>query len=144
MITVKLPYEIIESGKQIKEQHYKLIHTMQDEFSKVVRWSYNRWKEETDLSKLKRQNELAQQTKTLNNINTIDTWIRMCAVARGYEIRKKNGNKKVVFGGKFMFNQFREGNIDKATWKENRVKQLFVQGEKSQIGNRKYDFHFNA
>jgi len=104
------------------------------QYNNVIRFAYNRFKEEKDIS----QAHVEQKVKKImNNIDSLDASIIKCAVskARSLEI-----NKKIIFGGKILFNKLKyKKNSDKTIWNEKRnLTPLLLRGSASDNkGNRK-------
>lgn len=65
MITIKIPY---------KTDKLNDIEDLMRQYSNVVRYSYNRFKEN------KSEKEISLLTKTLNNINDLNSWFIQCAI----------------------------------------------------------------
>ena len=86
MKTIKLPYTSDKNLLEIFKQ-----------YSNVVRYSYNRFldgKSEKDIRLL---------SKSLNNVNLLNSWLIQCAILDAKGLHKKFQNKKIIFGGKLNF-----------------------------------------
>jgi len=126
MITISFPY------KSISQEFYSTFEILQKEFSSIVHFSYNRFKD--DFS----QNEIRNRLKNLNNIHHLNSWIKECAICEGKYIFNKNKDKKVIFGGKKNFFLRQNNKISKEEFKEKKLSFLSIQGEKYQKGNRNF------
>lgn len=86
MITLKIPYTTSETNT-------KVISDLRQQFSSVVRYAYNRASEGVS------QKDIRVKVKTLNNVSDLGCWFTQCAILEGIGIKKKNKDKKVIFGG---------------------------------------------
>jgi len=48
------------------------------------------------------ENEVSHSCKKMNNIDLLGSWLIRCAIKDGKCIQKKNGDKKVIFGGRWI------------------------------------------
>lgn len=126
MITIKLPYSLLNND------NLKIVN-LQQQFSIVVRWAFNRFQEN------KNEKEIRLLSKNLNNIEKLDSWFIQCAIKLAQQIYEKNKDKKVIFGGKNNFIQRSLNKISKEEFQEKRLMNLISQGEKLQKGNRKFN-----
>lgn len=121
MITIKLPYKSDKDFSDIRKQ-----------FSSVVRWSYNRFKEGM------REKDVRHRSNTLNNTNLLDSWITQCAIMKGKDVWKRNKNNKVIFGSKSNFYNYIKRKITKEQYDKKRLLHLSIMGEAPKKGNRKF------
>lgn len=121
MITIKLPYTSDESLLEIRKQ-----------YSNVLRYSYNRFRDG------KSQKDIRLLTKSLSNINLLNSWIIQCAIKDAESIHKKNQDTKVIFGSKKHFYRRIKGLISKEEFKEHRLSPINIQGEETKMGNRSF------
>jgi IS605 OrfB family transposase len=126
MITIKLPFET-------DQESLNLIHKLRQQQSCIVRYSFNRFKE--NLNEL----QIRSKTKLLNNIEMLDSWFVQCGIKEADFVFKRNPENKVIFGGKYNWKQFILKKITKSEFKENRILPLSVQGESLKSGNRKFE-----
>jgi predicted transposase len=84
--TIKLPYKSNYNFDKILKQ-----------YSNVVRWSFNRLKEN------KSQKEIRLLSKSLSNIDLLNSWFIQCAILEGQSIYNKNLDNKIIFGSKKQF-----------------------------------------
>ena len=84
MKTIKLPYKTNEDLTSILKQ-----------YSSVVRYSYNRFLDG------KTEKDIRELTKSLNNIDLLNSWLVQCGIKDGKAIQTRFKNEKVIFGGKF-------------------------------------------
>ena len=92
MITLKLPYNCVDKDFNL--------NNLRRQFSSIVRWSYNRFKE--DIKEI----DVRHLSKNLNNIDLLDSWLMQCAILEGKSIYIRNKDEKVIFGGKHNFYSF--------------------------------------
>ena len=121
MITIKLPYKTSTDLTGIIKQ-----------YSNVVRWSYNRFKEDES------EKNICLLSKSLNNISSLNSWLIQCGIKEGESIYKKNGDEKVIFGSRKHFYRRIKGLITNEELKEHRLIPLNIQGEMFQKGNRSF------
>jgi len=126
LITLKIPYKT-------SEENLKTISKLQQEYSNVVRYSYNRV-----LDKIS-QKEIRSKVKDLNNISNLNSWFVQCAILEALSIHKRNKNNKVIFGGKSNFYNRIKHKISNEEFKERRLLLISIQGEKLKNGNRSFD-----
>jgi len=102
------------------------------EFNNVIRFSYNRFQEDTKLS----LSDVEKLVKSrMNNIKFLDSSLIKVAVNKAKGLIKKD---KVIFGGKGNFIKRIKGLITKDEWKDLRNFPLMLRGSKSDNkGNRK-------
>lgn len=84
VITIKLP---------IKFPDKEAISSLQNQYSIVVRYSYNRFKTGEKLKSVR------NSVKSLNNIGLLNFWVRDCAILEGKSIYTR-------FKDKFQFKVF--------------------------------------
>ena len=124
MQTIKLRYAASEDDK-------KTILSYQKQFSNCMRVMFNRLK---DHKSLKECRDLAA---SLNNIELLDSWMRVCALGKAQNILMTS--KDVIFGGKANFIKRCQDKISKEEFKAKRVGQLIIYGEATHYhGNRKF------
>jgi len=126
--TISLPYKIEDDNDL--ELNLELVLK---QYSNVVRYSYNRFLED----KTEKDNRLL--TKNLKNIESLNSWLIQCAILDAKAIFKRNGKTKVIFGGKYNFNQRLKNKISKDELKSKRLIPLSIQGEMLQKGNRLFN-----
>lgn len=104
------------------------------QFNNVKRFAYNRFKDGYGFSQI---NKL---TKKLNNLDLLDASIIEGAMMKAKEVYDRNGDKKVIFGGKSNFNKLK---YNKESAKPlNKNVNLWIAGKSNQHGNRKFNFDF--
>jgi uncharacterized protein YuzE len=108
------------------------LNVLRKQYSSVVRYSLNRLND--GLS----EKEIRNSFTKLNNINELDAWTKQCAILEAKSIKEKNGNKKVIFGGKSNFIKRMKNKITKEDFIEKRLLPLTIYGEKANKGNRKF------
>jgi len=121
MKTIKLPYN---SDKNLLE--------LSKQYSNVVRYAYNRFLENLT------EKDIRLLTKSLNNVNLLNSWLIQCAILDVKSLHKKFQNKKIIFGGKFNFINRLKNKITKDEFNIKRLLPVNIQGEASQKGNRSF------
>ena len=92
---------------------------------------FNRLKEN------KSQKECRDIAASLNNINLLDSWLRVCALGKAQNILMTS--KDVIFGGKANFMKRCQKKISKEEFINRRIEALYVYGEATHYhGNRKF------
>lgn len=92
---------------------------------------FNRLKENKSLK------ECRDIAASLNNINLLDSWTRVCALGKAQTILMSS--KNVIFGGKGNFIKRCQNKISKEEFKANRIEPLWICGEATHYhGNRKF------
>lgn len=129
MITIKLPYQ--NNSKEFTS----LLQEQSRQYSSVLRYAYNRFIEG------KNEKEIRLLTKSLNNIDSIDSWIIQSAIKKANYLFKTSNNKKVIFGGKHNFLQRSKGKISKEDFKKKRTFSYTSIGEAPRKGNRKFSLN---
>ena len=119
MKTIKLPYKSSEDLTPILKQ-----------YSSVVRYSYNRFLEN------KTEKEVRYLTKSLSNIDLLNSWLIQCANKDAKAIHTRFKGKKVIFGGKKNFIKRLKNKISKEEYQLKRLSPLNSQGEELRQGNR--------
>lgn len=96
-------------------------------FSSIVRVAFNRY-----------QDGLGEkETRAYCNARfNHNSWFIQSAIKEGAALHKLNGNKHILFGGKYNLRQYMRGLIDKDTFKYRRLFPIGIQGEKLHTGNR--------
>jgi IS605 OrfB family transposase len=121
MKTIKLPYKSSENLTSVLKQ-----------YSNVVRYSYNRFLENNT------EKDTRHLTKSLNNIDLLNSWLVQCAIKDAKAIHTRFQNKKVIFGGKKNFINRLKGKISKEEYQLKRLAPVNIQGEVLQKGNRSF------
>jgi len=121
MKTIKLPYKSSEDLTPILKQ-----------YSSVVRYSYNRFLEN------KTEKEVRYLTKSLSNINNLNSWLIQCAIKDAKAIHTKFKDEKVIFGGKKNFIKRLKNKISKEEYQLKRLNPINIQGEELKQGNRSF------
>ena len=125
LITIKLPYK---SDEIFQDKLFSL----RKQYSSIVRYSYNRLKDGLT------EKEIRDSFCNLNNINYLDVWTKQCGIIEAKSILQKNGDNKVIFGGKHNFLNRIKNKISGDSLKDKRLLPLTIFGEKAQKGNRKF------
>jgi len=119
MKTIKLPYKSSEDLTSILKQ-----------YSSVVRYSYNRFLEGNT------EKEVRYLTKSLLNINLLNSWSVQCAIKDAKAVHTIFKDKKVIFGGRKNFILRCKNKISKEEHQLKRLIPVNIQGEELRQGNR--------
>jgi len=119
MKTIKLPYKTSEDLTSVLKQ-----------YSSIVRYSYNRFLEG------KTEKNIRELTKSLNNINTLNSWLVQCGIKEAKAIQTRFKNEKVTFGGKFNLINRLKNKITNDEYRLKRLSPINIQGEELKQGNR--------
>ena len=119
MKTIKLPYKTTEDLEPILRQ-----------YSSVVRYAYNRFHEGME------KKEVIYSCKNMNNIDLLVSYLFYCAIDDGNDVYKRNGDEKVIFGGKKNLYDKTKGKISKEEYRHNRLRPLYSIGQDAFKGNR--------
>jgi IS605 OrfB family transposase len=121
MKTIKLPYKSSEDLTPIFKQ-----------YSSAARYSYNRF------LKNKTEKEIRYLTKSLSNIDNLNSWLIQCAIKDANAIHTKFKDEKVIFGGKENFIERLKNKISKEEYQLKRLSPINSQGEELKQGNRSF------
>jgi predicted transposase len=105
------------------------------QFNNVKRFAYNRFLEKKGLSQV-----YHLSCKSLNNCELLDASFRESAVLKAKEVYDRNGDNKVIFGGKSSFNNLKYKKESAKPLKKN--VNFYSQGRANFKGNRKFNFDF--
>ena len=100
-------------------------------YSSAVRLAFNRYQDG-----LSEKEVYASVSKCFN----FNCWLVQSAVYDGNALFKVNGDKRVLFGGKWNLKQYLKGLITKEQFRYNRLLPLCSVGAKNYQGNRLVDF----
>lgn len=130
MVTLKIPYICIDEGfvDTLLE-----LRTLQ---SSYVRSAYQ-------LFKAGQNQYEVQKNESLQTRFGLGSWLRQSGLIEAKSIHKRNGDSKVIFGGKRLFYERLKGKITAEVWKEKRLSPLYVIGERMQSGNRLFKLNIS-
>ncbi len=127
MITIKLPYKA-------SSELYELVDRIQRQYSSMVRYAYNRFLDGLT------EKDIRHFSKSLNNIDLLNSWLIQCAIKEANQIFKRNKDNKVIFGGKYFFTRWIKTHdkqwLDR--WRDKRTFPFVSQGERLAQGNRMF------
>ena len=121
MKTIKLPYVSTSDLTNIIRQ-----------YSIIVRFSFNRFVEG------KSEKDIRLLTKSLKNIDDLNSWLIQCGIKDAYALFQRAGDKKVIFGGSKNFLKRVKNQITSSDLIEKRLVPVNIQGEQLQKGNRMF------
>ena len=124
MKTIKIPHKC--SQQEIIEDYLQ-------QYNIVVRWSYNRFREN------KSEKEVRLLSKSLKNIPLMNSWLIICAIGQGKAIHKRFKDQKIIFGGKKNFSKRAKNKISKEKFKSKKLNPLCSVGEQLRKGNRFFE-----
>ena len=120
MLTIKLP---LTSKIDITDY--------QKQYTNVVRYAYNRYKEGHKLSQIEKLVK-----KNMENLNLLDASLIKSACDKAKSLTKKDN---VIFGGKKNWRDYNKGLITKEVYRQNKLEPIVVRGSKQDHnGNRKF------
>lgn len=98
------------------------------DFQSCVRFCYNRFHKEqlkfNDVRKAAKAKYLTLNTRQVSD-----------AVVQGQALKTRHKDNKIVFGGRKTWEEYKAGNISKDEWLNQRDKQIYLRGDKTQKGN---------
>ena len=100
-------------------------------FSSMVRVAFNRFQDGYSEKQI---------TEYLNARFATNCWVIRSAIKEAHALFDSNGQKHIVFGGKWNLKQYLKGLITKEQFKQNRLMPLCSIGEYQFKGNRLVDF----
>ena len=107
-------------------------------YNSVVHFAYNRFHDDDTVKEKNVRSQVNQLFK-----GKLNSWLLQCAIKDGKSIQERQGNKKVIFGGKLLYKRYLRKLIGKEEFNKQRQLPLSSQGEMLQKGNRMFDFHFD-
>ena len=107
-------------------------------YNSVVHFAYNRFHDDNSV----KEKDVRSQANQLFK-GKLNSWLLQCAIKDGKAIQERQGNKKVIFGGKTLYKIYLRKLINKEEFNKQRQLPLSSQGEMLQKGNRMFDFHFD-
>ena len=107
-------------------------------YNSVVHFAYNRFHDSNSIKEKDVRSQVNQLFK-----GKLNSWLLQCAIKDGKSIQERNGNKKVIFGGKSLYRRYLRKLIDKEEFIKQRQLPISSQGEMLRKGNRMFDFHFD-
>jgi len=140
MKTIKLPYTCNDEG------FVENLGELQRIQSSIYHVAYKRASEGL--------HEIEIRSICRNLFSEIDSWIVQSAIKKGigqfkadWELSKNQNREfdgKRIFGGRKNFIRRLKGLISKKEWKESRLENLYLIGEGTQSGNRKFVFNTDS
>lgn len=107
-------------------------------YNSVVHFAYNRFHDNISIKEKDVRFQVNQIFK-----GKLNSWLLQCAIKDANSIQERNGNKKVIFGGKLLYKRYLRKLINKEEFNKQRQLPISSQGEMLQKGNRMFDFHFD-
>lgn len=114
MITITLPYNSDKNLLEISKQ-----------YSNVARYAYNRFLDGNT------EKEIRLLTKSLNNVNSLNSWLVQCAILDAKALHKRFKSNKLIFGGKLNFINRLKNKITKSEFDIKRLSIVSIQGEET-------------
>jgi IS605 OrfB family transposase len=125
MITIKLPIQLSESDAEfVKQLQIRQSSLIGSAYQFIRKHGFNQ----------------KQITNILNNKMEFDSWLKQSAAIKAKEmtLADKDNTKGRLFGGMKALKSFLEGKISKLDYQNSRLMPLYVVGEASKSGNRKF------
>ena len=107
-------------------------------YNSVVHFAYNRFHDDDTV----KEKDVRSQVNHLFK-GKLNSWLLHCAIKDGKSTQERQGNKKVIFGGKTLYKRYLRKLINKEEFNKQRQLPLSSQGEMLRKGNRMFDFHFD-
>ena len=107
-------------------------------YNSVVHFAYNRFHDDNSVKEKDVRSQVNQLFK-----GKLNSWLLQCAIKEGKSIQERNGNKKVIFGGKSLYRRYLRNLINKEEFNKQRQLPISSQGEMLHKGNRMFDFHLD-
>ncbi len=130
MLTIKLPIYLNISDQMI-------VADLQRQQSCVIRSAYKLFQKGNN------EKEIRAKLKSMNNIDTIDSWFQQSAIKDAYYMYLADTELKIktrIFGGKKNLQKRSLIKLSKSDWKQNRLLPITSIGESNSCGNRKFAF----
>ena len=113
---------------EIWSEDFTQLNTLIKDFQSCVRYCYNRFHKESlkfnDVRKLAKTKYLTLNTRQISD-----------AVVQGQAFKTRHKDNKIIFGGCKAWEDYKAGNITKDEWLNQRDKQIYQRGDKTQKGN---------
>jgi IS605 OrfB family transposase len=113
---------------EIYSEDFSQLNKLVEDFSSCVRFSYNRFKKD-DLGLSDVGRRAKKKYLNLNSRQVADAALR----GKGLFVRFKE--KKIVFGSRKGWDEFKNGKISKQEWHDKRNNQIYSRGDVTKIGN---------
>jgi len=114
---------------ELWSEDFSQLNKLVEDFSSCMRFAFNRFQK--DHNSFDEVRNLAKwKYNTLNARQVAD------AVMLAEQIFNRNGNKKVIFGSRKLWNYLKSGKIDKEEWNNHKNGQIYARGDKSRKGNQ--------
>lgn len=126
MKTIKITYRTSEENKDI------ILKYMKNQ-NNIIKFIYNRLLENNKLT----QKQLTLLSNSMNNV-FVDSWFKQSAIYKAKDLLEIN--EKVIFGGKKLFHNRMKNKISKEEFQIKKLMPIYLIGEASKKGNRKFDF----
>ena len=130
MLTIKLPIYLNISDQMI-------VADLQRQQSCVIRSAYKLFQKGNN------EKEIRAKLKSMNNIDTVDSWFQQSAIKDAYYMYLADTELKIktrIFGGKKNLQKRSLIKLSKSDWKQNRLLPITSIGESNSCGNRKFAF----
>ena len=113
-------------------QSVNIIKSYQHQYTNLLRWMYNRVRD--GISEKQREHD----TKSLHNINLLDSWLIRSAAKQAQWLNDTNKNTIIIFGGKTNLIKRAKGLISREEFLAKRLLPIESIGEATQKANRKF------
>ena len=107
-------------------------------YNSVVHFAYNRFHDDSSI----KEKDVRSQVNTLFK-GKLNSWLLQCAIKDGKSIQERQGNKRVIFGGKALYKRYLRKLINKEEFIKQKQRPISSQGEMLRKGNRMFDFKFD-
>jgi len=113
---------------EIWSEDFTQLNDLIKSFQSCVRFCYNRFhKEQLKFNDVRKA--VKAKYPMLNTRQVSD------AVMQGQALKTRHKDKKIIFGGRKAWDEYKAGNLTKEQWLKQRDKQIYLRGDKTQKGN---------
>jgi IS605 OrfB family transposase len=113
---------------EIWAEDFSKLNNLITDFQSCIRFCYTRFKKENlsfnDVRKIAKEKYHSLNTRQISD-----------AVVQGQTIYVRHKNKKIIFGGRKNWENYKSGKITKDQWISNKNKQLYFRGDTTKKGN---------
>ena len=124
MVTIKISYST-------DEQTSSIINNYRKQYSSCLHVMYNQTVKNIP------EKQLRLNSKSLNNIELLDSWFIQSSIMEAKQLKLTNPDK-LIFGGKKLFKLRLNNLITNEQFKNQRLSDLYSIGESAKKGNRKF------
>lgn len=113
---------------EIWSEDFTQLDNLIKDFQSCVRFCYNRFHKEqlkfNDVRKAAKEKYPSLNTRQISD-----------AVVQGQALQTRHKDKKIIFGGRKSWEEYKAGRITKEQWQQSRDNQLYFRGDSTKSGN---------